>query len=203
MKSRRGFTLIELLVVIAIIAILAAILFPVFAKAREKARQVTCLSNLKQIGTATMMYVQDYDEHFPLFGGAIRFPGTISWATAISPYVKNTQVFHCPSDNLPGSTCTYGNNYQLAAYTYPERSVGSIMRPSSVILWYESNYTDTNYRKIEQNDWSEGFGFVNGNAHANGANFCFADGHAKWYPAKTEAAWTQNGISFNPDNDSI
>ena len=95
---RRGFTLIELLVVIAIIAILAAILFPVFARAREKARQTSCLSNLKQIGTAMMMYVQDYDEKFPRH--YFRNPsGTIvgSVITVVHPYVMNVQVWNCPS----------------------------------------------------------------------------------------------------------
>jgi prepilin-type N-terminal cleavage/methylation domain-containing protein/prepilin-type processing-associated H-X9-DG protein len=102
-KRPRGFTLIELLVVIAIIAILAAILFPVFAQAREKARQSACLSNLKQIGTGLMMYTQDYDEAFPCnwFGGL--WPTTpdgkqYKWMDAIYPYVKNEQVFTCPSD---------------------------------------------------------------------------------------------------------
>ncbi len=79
MQQRRGFTLIELLVVIAIIAILAAILFPVFAQAREKARQTTCTSNLKQIGTAFMMYVQDYDETYPPWTGMCPDP-SLRWA---------------------------------------------------------------------------------------------------------------------------
>jgi len=92
-----GFTLIELLVVIAIIAILAAILFPVFAKAREAARKATCTSNLKQLSLAFNMYLQDYDQQFP-FGGWIPAMGTSNeWQNSIFPYVKNKQAYWCPS----------------------------------------------------------------------------------------------------------
>src|SRR5438552_8282782 len=97
---RSGFTLIELLVVTAIIAILAAILFPVFAQAREKARQATCLSNLKQLGTAQMMYTQDYDETYPkAYHGTPQ--GDVGWYLLIQPYAKNTSIFRCPSDRNP------------------------------------------------------------------------------------------------------
>jgi prepilin-type N-terminal cleavage/methylation domain-containing protein/prepilin-type processing-associated H-X9-DG protein len=101
-KSRRGFTLIELLVVIAIIAILAAILFPVFAQAREKARATSCLSNLKQTGTAALMYVQDYDEYFPLslYLGFQPAPCTFTFFNAINPYQKNRDIMRCPSNPL-------------------------------------------------------------------------------------------------------
>jgi prepilin-type N-terminal cleavage/methylation domain-containing protein/prepilin-type processing-associated H-X9-DG protein len=95
-SHRSAFTLIELLVVIAIIAILAAILFPVFAQAREKARQTACLSNSKQMGTAIMMYVQDYDERLPLGAHNFTNPGT-RWSSLIQPYIKNRDVFVCPS----------------------------------------------------------------------------------------------------------
>jgi prepilin-type N-terminal cleavage/methylation domain-containing protein/prepilin-type processing-associated H-X9-DG protein len=95
-----AFTLIELLVVIAIIAILASILFPVFAQARAKARQAACLSNMKQIGTAVMMYIQDYDEVYPPSQLSQTATGTgnpvVSWPTMIYPYVKNEAVFVCP-----------------------------------------------------------------------------------------------------------
>jgi prepilin-type N-terminal cleavage/methylation domain-containing protein len=89
-RKSRGFTLIELLVVIAIIAILAAILFPVFAQARDKARQTACLSNAKQIGTAVMMYTQDYDEMYPSIDYA-------KYLVLIQPYIKNEMVWECPS----------------------------------------------------------------------------------------------------------
>src|SRR5947199_3363258 len=93
-SCRRGFTLIELLVVIAIIAILAAILFPVFAQAREKARQTSCLSNQKQLGTAMSMYLQDYDERFPNWRTIVpvtpdNHTGKITWVENMPPYSKN------------------------------------------------------------------------------------------------------------------
>ncbi len=116
-RSRKlnGFTLIELLVVIAIIAILAAILFPVFARARESARGIACISNMKQIGTAFMMYVQDYDGGFPSgsrpqdYGNrgfncnpaynAFKFNG--GWTVLVHPYIKNSGVYSCPSAERP------------------------------------------------------------------------------------------------------
>src|SRR5438046_5461859 len=94
---KRGFTLIELLVVIAIIAILAAILFPVFAQAREKARQTACLSNHRQVGTAAMMYAQDWDEKWVPYSvgdGANQH----LWPALLQPYIKNTRVFIEPSN---------------------------------------------------------------------------------------------------------
>jgi prepilin-type N-terminal cleavage/methylation domain-containing protein len=100
---RDGFTLIELLVVIAIIAILAAILFPVFAQAREKARQITCTSNMKQIGLATLMYCQDADEMFPIGYLDNTATGTVtSWPGEIAPYLKSTGVLVCPDDSGAG-----------------------------------------------------------------------------------------------------
>jgi prepilin-type N-terminal cleavage/methylation domain-containing protein/prepilin-type processing-associated H-X9-DG protein len=100
--KRRAFTLIELLVVIAIVAILAAILFPVFAKARDKGRAASCLSNLKQMGAGIMMYVQDYDDTYPrqsyLDAGGVK---DWTWTVVVQPYVANNQVFVCLSDAAP------------------------------------------------------------------------------------------------------
>src|SRR5579872_2068440 len=108
--TRSAFTLIELLVVIAIIAILAAILFPVFAQAREKARQTSCLSNVKQLGLAFAMYSQDYDETDPN-GINWYFPGGNGWAGQTYPYIKNQQIFLCPSDpSLSETRTSYGYN---------------------------------------------------------------------------------------------
>jgi prepilin-type N-terminal cleavage/methylation domain-containing protein/prepilin-type processing-associated H-X9-DG protein len=147
MSDRRsGFTLIELLVVIAIIAILAAILFPVFARAREKARQTSCLNNTRQIGTAMMMYVQDYDERFPwMYGGSPRY----STIQLVNPYVQNTQVWNCPSAagevglNSDGSLKSLGdmsyawNRFVINNYPWGDpkpTKMAAIAKPASIVL---------------------------------------------------------------------
>ncbi len=97
-RARTGFTLIELLVVIAIIAILAAILFPVFARARENARRASCQSNLKQIGLGLLQYTQDYDELHVRATMGVGGGASQTWANSTQPYIKSTQIFQCPSD---------------------------------------------------------------------------------------------------------
>jgi len=144
-SSTSAFTLIELLVVIAIIAILAAILFPVFAKAREKARQTACISNEKQLGLAMFQYVQDADEMYPVglinagpanVGGGM--PGTgAGWAGAISPYIKSPAMLSCPDDptKSPGPgiyVCSYSLNYLL-----PARTLAYLSAPSTTVQFFE------------------------------------------------------------------
>ena len=140
-KGKRGFTLIELLVVIAIIAILASILFPVFARARENARRASCQSNLKQIGLGVMQYLQDYDEKYPMYrvgasGSAIR---PYAWSDGIQPYVKSLQLLQCPSDSgvvnttAPASTgfTDYGINLWIGGYT-PTGTGGAAVKGSGL-----------------------------------------------------------------------
>jgi prepilin-type N-terminal cleavage/methylation domain-containing protein/prepilin-type processing-associated H-X9-DG protein len=128
-KSRsRGFTLIELLVVIAIIAILAAILFPVFAQAREKARQTACLSNVKQIGLGISMYTQDYDEVLPLQNGdyqnfLVTADNQPNWPKLVLPYTKNSQIFQCPSSFIAPSTALNATTAQWPKNSYQGNGV--------------------------------------------------------------------------------
>ena len=139
MKRTNGFTLIELLVVIAIIAILAAILFPVFAKAREKARQTTCASNLKQIGLGFMQYIQDYDEITPALWS--QYAG---WEAGVYPYLKSTGVFACPDDFNPNAApASYMMNYNVAssdASPFVSTSTAKIASPSNTVLMMENHF---------------------------------------------------------------
>jgi prepilin-type N-terminal cleavage/methylation domain-containing protein len=130
-SSRNGFTLIELLVVIAIIAILASILFPVFAQAREKARQSSCLSNQKQLTMALNMYAQDYDDTLPIYSygtlnSYLNAPGSFGylgadgprWADLIFPYVKSRQVFDCPDGGVHLNLYQGGSYFDTQTYSY-------------------------------------------------------------------------------------
>ncbi len=201
---RKGFTLIELLVVIAIIAILAAILFPVFAKAREKARQTSCTSNLKQMATSALMYAQDYDEmmirldlRWPDNGSVASFlhptvPGEpnfnfhpsygywYSWVPMIYPYVKNTQVFRCPSTTWSCYGVAYGVPHQCltptARITYmaQNNSMAAFKRPAeSFFLADKQAGGGTQYIMSTQY-------YACTNRHNEGGVCAFVDGHVKW-----------------------
>jgi len=165
-KKREAFTLIELLVVIAIISILAAILFPVFARARENARRTSCLSNMKQIGLGVMMYVQDYDERYPPAqitdeqtppGGWAGGPGSWAegekrwiWQNIIYPYTKSMQVCICPSGGSSNPiSVNYGVNYYIMPSSGGGISMARVSSPSTTYLgmdagqWYISASTVT------------------------------------------------------------
>ncbi len=143
-RTRIGFTLIELLVVIAIIAILAAILFPVFAKAREKARQISCASNEKQLGLGFLQYVQDNDETFPQGTNAAATASGRGWAGQIFPYVKSVGVYKCPddatSDNAGNTPISYGYNSNLSPYPgggTVTNALASLNAPASAVMLFE------------------------------------------------------------------
>ena len=212
---KRGFTLIELLVVIAIIAILAAILFPVFARAREKARQSSCLSNMKQIGLGILMYAQDYDERFPLqyhhAGAESRWtliePGGRSiWFVYVEPYLKNRQILSCPSaegetysiQDDGGSSSTnnpplsYGWNYNCILYGQPVK-LAQITEPASVVLLCEQNGTYP-YGRWWNTLTGSNTNFVwKHSRHNGGSNYAFCDGHVKWAPASQVPRSTTGG----------
>ena len=237
---KKGFTLIELLVVIAIIAILAAILFPVFAQAREKARQTSCLSNCKQIGTAVQLYVDDWDDTYPMGFFDLINGGTAedyihtaartstyagypvskfytanlggygcesanywyTWADAIFPYVKNLNMYMCPSGHK--DMLGYGYNVWLSGgiqgMTQKGREHwGASMQTTSVsqiknsaetvfILDAPQRYNSTYYTMVSGspymiNGWGADYtsNFSPSARHLEGINYTFCDGHAKYY----------------------
>lgn len=137
MKQNKAFTLIELLVVIAIIAILAAILFPVFQKVRENARRTACLSNQKQLGLALTQYTQDYDETEP--SGVSRTNRLIGWAGQLYPYIKSKAVFVCPDDSTPNASSSYViNNNLISPQTAAPQTLAQFNAPSVTIVFAEA-----------------------------------------------------------------
>ena len=184
---RRGFTLIELLVVIAIIAILAAILFPVFARAREKARQTSSLNNVKQLTLAVLQYAQDYDERLP----ASFYPGNPSesrfWYQKVQPYIMNTQVLTCPS--AATLAVGYGWNYDFIGYgsstSITTYAIADLRRPAETIMMADAGnyviYSPSRYAPTASNPRLDLYELnAAGLRHNGGANVGFCDGHAKW-----------------------
>jgi prepilin-type N-terminal cleavage/methylation domain-containing protein/prepilin-type processing-associated H-X9-DG protein len=187
--ARRAFTLIELLVVIAIIAILAAILFPVFAQARDKARAASCLSNAKQMGLAIMQYTQDYDELYP--NGTYNFGPVGGWAGQVYPYVKSDGVYRCPSDSLEVTATdhptSFGMNSNFGTGGYREGGVpntvvalADLPAAAKTVLLFEVegnagiDVRSTNTESPYDTNWNSspfGNGEVSGYSPAGGGTF--------------------------------
>lgn len=183
-KIREAFTLIELLVVIAIIAILAAILFPVFGRARENARRASCQNNLRQIGLGVLQYTQDWDEHYPLMVASAQ-GDYIGWGLAVQPYIKSEQVFQCPSDNstIPSTGdlaaragtngwSDYFMNFNLGISNTSSNTESALTNTSLTVMNGET--VADNARAYAQKTTTSA------SRHLDGSNYGFADGHIKW-----------------------
>jgi len=220
---RRGFTLIELLVVIAIIAILAAILFPVFARAREKARQASCQSNLKQIGLSVHMYAQDYDERYPMNSYNVtdcvsQFHAGVGqrlwWYEALTPFVKSTQLWACPSKNQEDRVCGctaegetralwgYGMNCWPGSqlnFTWAPK-MAQVDMPASTVYASDADcvVVRTDIAGAYPRPGGSGTCPTSFSPHNEGKNHVYADGHVKWgrQSAVPASQWT---IAADPD----
>jgi prepilin-type N-terminal cleavage/methylation domain-containing protein/prepilin-type processing-associated H-X9-DG protein len=185
--ARRAFTLIELLVVVAVIAILAAILFPVFAQAREKARQTTCMSNMKQLGLSVNLYLHDWEEGFPQTHPTLtpwerssrRDRLVADWFHLLYPYSRNVGINQCPSD--PNLSTRRPNSYIPNGYFVYGARLADLPHPSQTIYLYESADDNGDYEtkpwlgmeEIEDED-------VAVKRHHGGANYLFCDWHVCW-----------------------
>jgi prepilin-type N-terminal cleavage/methylation domain-containing protein len=220
--KKRGFTLIELLVVIAIIAILAAILFPVFSRAREQARKAACISNAKQIGLALMMYCQDWDETYPMDRWGKGRPcwapqetPYMTWRLMIQPYLKNWQIWTCPSQPSGDyesqgeemNDCCYGSvvptaipvppgvnfhyNYNGSSFCGAPKKMADLKAPANLIIIQEPHIACA-----DAGTWCRDCFRKESCWHADGKVFIFADGHVKWLkPQQTTSPinmWNQD-----------
>lgn len=202
---RRGFTLIELLVVIAIIAILAAIIFPVFAKAREKARQASCLSNIRQIGLAIMQYAGDHAERLPragIYAWDSNQDDPSSWYFGIGSYLGDRDILRCPSrtSEVAYHGCCRGLGYNLGQFTQPSRTIivtdgfgvayGKADATRYCTDWYGTGHCS--YTKVNTK--------VPTSIHNGGVNALYVDGHVRW---EQVTIWHPTGTSYGVISGSI
>ncbi|HEY3398016.1 MAG TPA: prepilin-type N-terminal cleavage/methylation domain-containing protein [Armatimonadota bacterium] len=215
MRTERGFTLIELLVVIAIIAILAAILFPVFARARAKAQQSTCLSNIKQLSLGMLMYADDYAQTLPLWSVYTAKPtdptqgGT--WDLALGPYLKNQQILLCGSNPLwgysgdtPATPANDKRSYAMPRYVSGVPITDPPAPVSTVLLTEKGAYRPGDWRDSAM----ESFYQMGADKyypadtqqmpHNEGKNFAYLDGHAKWAHANAGPFAAVTGATCPP-----
>jgi len=223
---RRAFTLIELLVVIAIIAILAAILFPVFGRARENARRASCQSNLKQIGLGILQYAQDFDERFPLaVTGGTSTP--VGWADAIQPFLKSTQIYQCPSETTdPNSdpvSYGYSDYWYNAVLSRTSNTTGpnNVSVPISVVAnatltvmngdgvagsaaSRSNGNTSGGNTDVNNPGLTSATGFADSayivNRHLEGCVLSFVDGHVKWYKTNPGGSGVAKGLIYKANN---
>ena len=205
-RRDRGFTLIELLVVIAIIAILAAILFPVFSRARAKARQASCISNLKQLGLAVDMYAQDYDEYLPPHNDDEPPYPTYDWRWdtfiyRLTPYTKNYQLTKCPDDaawkqpgtGVPQQDRWWSYDFNRGCEYGPQQPgyLSAFEVPADTVLLFDGSEEDEGVELTDQDSLDRnpaGWNPDNAKAytrHSDGHNILWADGHVKWMKAGT------------------
>ncbi len=210
---RRAFTLVEILIVLFVVGVLAALLFPTFARARENARRSSCQSNLKQIGLGILQYVRDYDETFPLAyadsdgSGAYNPYLDNGWMQILQPYIKSTAVFQCPSEDKNYFPPLRATDYWYSAPVSQTDNMNVVAKPSQTVMCgdgvgmpaaFVATHGAIAYKgdapslKYNRDIWdigekTEGKG---GRRHLSGLNLLFCDGHVKWYKPATVGAAT-------------
>lgn len=205
LQARTAFTLIELLVVIAVIAILAALLFPVFAQAREKARQAICSSNLRNLTMAVQMYLQDYDERFPLAAYATAGFDFVTWHELIDPHTRNKDIWHCPSSGVRKTdaggkvTTHFGYNVRYLttidfffsnANAHTAQTLAAVALPAETVLLMDAQASilsswcgdDGKFLLPPSASNAHCWGRP-AEIHSQGTNVGWVDGHIKWQRA--------------------